>query len=87
MQRVSLQVSYVHLSENVPILAIWLADAPTEMLEIFDEVRFVSPGPREHASRVHVTGGAAQFGPLHRWPTRWCWRTVAFQPTGISSMR
>lgn len=33
----SLNVSYLHLSRAVPILAIWVADAPTIMLEIFNE--------------------------------------------------
>eukprot|EP00937_MAST-01D_sp_MAST-1D-sp2_P000663 g663.t1 len=36
----SLAVSYLHLSQDAPILAIWLADAPLDMLEIFDEVTF-----------------------------------------------
>ena len=34
----SLEVSYVHLGDDVPILAIWLADVPKDMIEIFDEV-------------------------------------------------
>jgi DNA replication licensing factor MCM2 len=34
----SLEVSYVHLSTEVPTLAIWLADAPKGMLEVFNEV-------------------------------------------------
>lgn len=34
----SLEVSYVHLGDQAPILAIWLADVPRDMLEIFDEV-------------------------------------------------
>ncbi len=33
----SLEVSYLHLSQAVPVLAIWLADVPKEMLRIFDE--------------------------------------------------
>jgi DNA replication licensing factor MCM2 len=32
------KVSYRDLSEHSPILAIWLADAPKAMLQIFDEV-------------------------------------------------
>lgn len=36
--RVSMHVSYVHLSENDAILAIWLADVPKDMIQIFDEV-------------------------------------------------
>ena len=36
--RVSMHVSYVHLSENDAILAIWLADVPGDMIQIFDEV-------------------------------------------------
>lgn len=32
------QVSYIDLSKAVPILAIWLADVPKDMLEIMDEV-------------------------------------------------
>ncbi|KAL6063587.1 MCM DNA helicase complex subunit [Balamuthia mandrillaris] len=34
----SLVVDYPHLSQDVPVLALYLADAPTEMLSIFDEV-------------------------------------------------
>jgi len=34
----SLEVSFVHLSEAEPQLAIWLADAPTDMLELLDNV-------------------------------------------------
>lgn len=36
----SLEVSYVHLSNAQPVLGIWLADAPRDMLVIFDEVLF-----------------------------------------------
>lgn len=34
------QVSYIDLSKAVPILAIWLADVPKDMLEIMDEVNW-----------------------------------------------
>lgn len=34
----SLEVNYQHLSATFPILAFWLADAPLDVLEIFDEV-------------------------------------------------
>lgn len=34
----SLDVNYQHLSATFPILAFWLADAPLDMLDIFDEV-------------------------------------------------
>ena len=34
----SLEVSYLHLSRHTPLLAIWLADAPKDMLAIFNEV-------------------------------------------------
>uniref|UniRef100_A0A7S3D6T3 DNA replication licensing factor MCM2 n=1 Tax=Palpitomonas bilix TaxID=652834 RepID=A0A7S3D6T3_9EUKA len=34
----SLEVSYAHLSRGAPIMAIWLADAPRPILEIFEEV-------------------------------------------------
>ena len=34
----SLEVSYLDLSNLVPNLAIWLADAPKDMLAVFDEV-------------------------------------------------
>lgn len=34
----SLHVSYVHLSQHAPILAIWLADVPKAMLALFGEV-------------------------------------------------
>lgn len=35
---IAAQVSYIDLSKAVPILAIWLADVPKDMLEIMDEV-------------------------------------------------
>lgn len=34
----SLFISYLHLSQSQPILAIWLADCPKAMLELFREV-------------------------------------------------
>lgn len=34
----SLNVSYMHLGHHSPVLAIWLADTPKQMLELFDEV-------------------------------------------------
>lgn len=34
----SFEVSYQSLSSDVPILAIWVADAPRDIIEIFDEV-------------------------------------------------
>lgn len=34
----SLEVSYMDLSSAVPNLAIWLADAPKDMISVFDEV-------------------------------------------------
>ena len=36
--KATLELSYAHLSAAAPILAIWLADAPKEMIELFDEV-------------------------------------------------
>eukprot|EP00743_Colponemidia_sp_Colp-15_P001012 GILK01001118.1.p1 GENE.GILK01001118.1~~GILK01001118.1.p1 ORF type:complete len:891 (+),score=144.69 GILK01001118.1:49-2721(+) len=36
--RQSLEISYTHLTQKVPILAIWVADAPAELLKLFDEV-------------------------------------------------
>lgn len=33
----SLDVSYLHLSQSVPILAIWVADCPKEMFKLLDE--------------------------------------------------
>ena len=36
--RQSLEVSYLHLSQREPMLAIWVADAPADMLEIFNGV-------------------------------------------------
>ena len=32
----SLEVSYTHLSAALPILAVWTADVPKQMLEIYD---------------------------------------------------
>ena len=34
----SLEVSYGHIGEMQPLLAIWLTDVPREMLLIFDDV-------------------------------------------------
>lgn len=36
----SLCINYSHLSIANPRLAIWVADVPTEMLKIFDEVAY-----------------------------------------------
>lgn len=36
--RQSLEVSYMHLGTVEPLIASWLADAPKDMLDIFDEV-------------------------------------------------
>ena len=36
--RQSLEVSYLHLSQREAMLAIWVADAPADMLEIFNAV-------------------------------------------------
>jgi DNA replication licensing factor MCM2 len=38
VNRESLEVSYLHLAEQEPTIAAWLADAPMEILPIFDEV-------------------------------------------------
>lgn len=38
--RQSLEVSYLDLITVCPTLAVWAADAPTEMLKIFDEVAY-----------------------------------------------
>ena len=35
--KASLQVSYHHLMEAEPLLAVWLADAPKDMLDLLDE--------------------------------------------------
>lgn len=34
----SLEVSYLHLSQGVPLLAVWVADMPREMLELMNQV-------------------------------------------------
>ncbi len=34
----SLEVSYMHLSAALPILAVWTADVPKQMLDIYDRV-------------------------------------------------
>lgn len=36
----SLIVSYAHLSSTYPILAVWVADVPTAIFKIFDEVAY-----------------------------------------------
>ena len=33
----SLEVSFIHLSNAQPVLAVWVADEPDSMLEIFNE--------------------------------------------------
>ena len=55
----SLDVNYHHLSHAVPILAIWVADAPREMLKLLDEaamevVRVVFPDYDLIHPTVHV---------------------------------
>lgn len=35
----AITISFMHLSRSAPVLAIWLADLPREMLRIFDKVR------------------------------------------------
>lgn len=57
--RESLEVSYLHLSQDVPILAIWVADAPKEMLQLFDEaamdvVKIMFPVYDEIHQTIHV---------------------------------
>jgi len=37
----SFEMSYLHLSKMVPILGIWLGDAPSQMLEIFDDAAYI----------------------------------------------
>lgn len=34
----SLTVSYAHISQAIPILAVWVADVPTSIFKIFDKV-------------------------------------------------
>lgn len=34
----SLEVSYAHLADMQPLLALWLTDVPKDMIQIFDEV-------------------------------------------------
>eukprot|EP00316_Scyphosphaera_apsteinii_P000527 CAMPEP_0119314172 /NCGR_PEP_ID=MMETSP1333-20130426/31965_1 /TAXON_ID=418940 /ORGANISM="Scyphosphaera apsteinii, Strain RCC1455" /LENGTH=910 /DNA_ID=CAMNT_0007319233 /DNA_START=48 /DNA_END=2780 /DNA_ORIENTATION=+ len=55
----SLEVNYLHLTNYVPILAIWVADAPTEMLSLLDEaamdvVRIMFPDYDKIHQHVHV---------------------------------
>jgi DNA replication licensing factor MCM2 len=55
----SLEVNYHHLSHAVPILAIWVADAPKEMLKLLDEaamdtVRIMFPDYDLIHQTVHV---------------------------------
>ena len=52
--RQSLEVSYLHLSQTYPVLAIWLADLPKQMLTIFDETaREVVLEQFEYYWRIH----------------------------------
>lgn len=57
----SLEVNYQHLSATFPILAFWLADAPLDMLEIFDEVR--GAGPLWSMARAPMAMAAAATLP------------------------
>jgi len=55
----SLPVSYMHLSKKVPILAIWVADAPKAMLELLDTaamevVRIMFPTYEKIQQKIHV---------------------------------
>ncbi|KAK7005592.1 DNA helicase [Favolaschia claudopus] len=55
----SLEVSYKHLAESKPILAYFLATAPSPMLEIFDEVALDAilvyfPAYKRIHSEIHV---------------------------------
>jgi DNA replication licensing factor MCM2 len=55
----SLEVSYLHLAEQEPTIAAWLADAPTEILPIFDEVSMqevlkLFPNYHQIHSEIHV---------------------------------
>ncbi|EOD41127.1 hypothetical protein EMIHUDRAFT_62542, partial [Emiliania huxleyi CCMP1516] len=57
--RESLDVSYLDLSREVPILAIWVADAPKEMFELLDTaamdvVRIMYPDYPDTCPRIHV---------------------------------
>ncbi len=33
-------MSYAHLSQAMPILAVWVADVPKQMFEIFNRVAY-----------------------------------------------
>ena len=55
----SLDVSYLHLSQSVPILAIWVADCPKEMFKLLDEaamevVRIMFPDYDQIHQAIHV---------------------------------
>jgi len=59
LNKESLDINYLHLSSFAPVLAIWLADCPTEMLRLFDEVAFrvvlnQFPDYRRIHSSIHV---------------------------------
>lgn len=55
----SLILSWVQLAEQVPVLAAWVADAPSEMLPILDEVtmlevKLLFPEYQQIHPEVHV---------------------------------
>lgn len=55
----SLILSWVQLAEQVPVLAAWVADAPSEMLPILDEVtmlevKLLFPEYHQIHPEVHV---------------------------------
>jgi len=58
----TLEISYLHLMQNEPILAIWIADAPRDMLDVLDEAAtkhvfylFPSYGAIKEHVRVRVS--------------------------------
>ena len=50
----TLEISYMHLMENEPILAIWLVDAPRDMFDVLNEAA------TRHTMRLFKSYGAIQ---------------------------
>ena len=63
--RQSLEVSFQHLSNAAPMLAIWVADMPAQMLRLFDTVaEQVVRSEFEECVNLPRAYGTARFGRM-----------------------
>ena len=59
MSQSVVEISFLHLADGVPNMAVWLADKPTSMLAIFDAeiiclIRTLSPAAWSGLPKVHA---------------------------------